>query len=558
MIELEVISGIAQGKRLETSASSISLGRSSQQTIVLSDQGVSRHHGEILLVGKGYQYRDLNSTYGTLLRRKDEQYPIRQAALSDGDELVLGRTDNVIRIVRILSDPIDVHDRPITVLHTEDSGLQPPERSLANDAQALRAMVHFDSILMSPSITTERQALNELVQHLTTLFDKLAYVAILERENEETRPYEFLLLDPNAKVRISSNIIAKVLELKRPFLFKIGGEGTLETEGQRVLLSGGSAITPSGSFGETTGICAPISLKHGNTRYLQIERRKHYETFTEEDVALVNSMVSRVTQHIENIELVRQNQLLNVNASLGVFAYMIGHDIKNYLFFGKRLSDIRDDPLSAHNGILRGIERARKLAQGMKELAAPGNVQVKAFSPEDLSRSVASDFSSLFSDRCSFEVEAAPNLSSITTSEDLLERVIWNAVMNAYHSAENKRSVLTEPPWVRIAIREDNTDSFIIEIKDNAGGIGPRTLEYMQRSFALIRQVYTRQEDLTDVVNAISHMDGFTNSVGLFFMAIAVNDMSGEVSVSTTPNKGSNFRILLPKEIEKLNRLLRF
>jgi len=46
-------------------------------------------------------------------------------------------------------------------------------------------------------------------------------------------------------------------------------------------------------------------------------------------------------------------------------------------------------------------------------------------------------------------------------------------------------------------------------------GIGPRTLEYMQQSFALIRQVHNHEEDLINVVNTINRMEGFTNSVGV-------------------------------------------
>jgi sensor histidine kinase regulating citrate/malate metabolism len=74
----------------------------------------------------------------------------------------------------------------------------------------------------------------------------------------------------------------------------------------------------------------------------------------------------------------------------------------------------------------------------------------------------------------------------------------------------------------------------------------------------MIQQVYTHEEELIHVVDAISHMEGFTNSVGLFFTAVAVNDMSGEISVQTKQRVGSVFRIVLPIKVEALNRLLRF
>ena len=63
---------------------------------------------------------------------------------------------------------------------------------------------------------------------------------------------------------------------------------------------------------------------------------------------------------------------------------------------------------------------------------------------------------------------------------------------------------------------------------------------------------------MIEVVNTINRMEGFTNSVGLFFTGVAVNDMNGEITVSTERGAGSTFRIVLPREIQGLKRLLRF
>ena len=132
--------------------------------------------------------------------------------------------------------------------------------------------------------------------------------------------------------------------------------------------------------------------------------------------------------------------------------------------------------------------------------------------------------------------------------------MLWNLVMNAYSTAENRMSSLRHKPRVDIVVGRGDEDCIEIEVRDTAGGIGPRTLEYMQRSFRLIERVYSHEEDLIDVVNAINGMEGFTNSVGLFFVAVAVNDMDGKVTASTTPKVGSTFRITLPRSIDCLKR----
>jgi signal transduction histidine kinase len=342
-------------------------------------------------------------------------------------------------------------------------------------------------------------------------------------------------------------------------IYEIEGESLLKTQGVEAPISPNSAISRTDED-VMQGICVPIRLHEGVRWYLQLERPTQGRTvrFRQEDLALVRSMATRVEDRIDNLELIHANQRLHANAALGLFAGMIGHDIKNYLFFGKHLSEIRDDPLSMHPGIAKGIERARKLAQGMKDLAAPGHVRLKPFAVRDLVVSTAQEFKSLFGKQCHFECWGGEELEPVTTSEELLSRVVWNLVMNAYHASENRFSSLHAVPIIRVGAAAVEPDSFVVTVEDNVGGIGPRTLEYMQRSFDLIARVYTRQEDLVDVVNEISKMEGFTNSVGLFFTAVAVNDMSGSISVATEPGKGSIFTVQLPREIKTLRNLLRF
>ena len=65
----------------------VSIGRSPGHTVVIDDPFVSRHHGEITLLEKGYQYRDLNSTHGTILTRRGEENYVRQVVLR-GDDLL--------------------------------------------------------------------------------------------------------------------------------------------------------------------------------------------------------------------------------------------------------------------------------------------------------------------------------------------------------------------------------------------------------------------------------------------------------------------------------------
>lgn len=77
------------GQRVPLGDRPVSIGRSSECTVALSDQNVSRRHAEIRPSGRGYAVADLGSTNGTMLngtRISSEQ------VLSDGDILNFGST----------------------------------------------------------------------------------------------------------------------------------------------------------------------------------------------------------------------------------------------------------------------------------------------------------------------------------------------------------------------------------------------------------------------------------------------------------------------------------
>ena len=65
------------------------IGRSRRCDVVVDDPNVSRQHAEIRLQGGSYLLRDLGSTNGTRVNRRD----VRQATLQDGDRIEVGTTE---------------------------------------------------------------------------------------------------------------------------------------------------------------------------------------------------------------------------------------------------------------------------------------------------------------------------------------------------------------------------------------------------------------------------------------------------------------------------------
>ncbi len=96
MITLEIVSGAQRGARREVSEASLTIGRAPQNLLVLPDAHLSSEHGQIFREGETYIYKDLRSTNGSRLLRRDGTMVFVDAThsfevtLQDGDQLLLG------------------------------------------------------------------------------------------------------------------------------------------------------------------------------------------------------------------------------------------------------------------------------------------------------------------------------------------------------------------------------------------------------------------------------------------------------------------------------------
>ena len=105
MIALEVLSGALKGQRFVVREASFTIGRGPFNHIVLPDAHLSSEHAQVFLEDDKYIFKDLRSTNGSRLQRRDGSLFFVDAqtgfevAVSEGDRLLLG-------------DPLE----PVTVL----------------------------------------------------------------------------------------------------------------------------------------------------------------------------------------------------------------------------------------------------------------------------------------------------------------------------------------------------------------------------------------------------------------------------------------------------------
>jgi Nif-specific regulatory protein len=142
MIRLEVKRGLALGRKLESSADVLRIGRAVDNDLVLPDDLVSSEHARILFTGERYVLFDQRSTNGTAVVRDGERVALddangREMALEPGDVIELGSADRVVSVVVTLADDTDFA-RVVAVRKIEE--LIPAEQSIERDTNRLRAL----------------------------------------------------------------------------------------------------------------------------------------------------------------------------------------------------------------------------------------------------------------------------------------------------------------------------------------------------------------------------------------------------------------------------------
>lgn len=83
-----VVQGAQAGAELPVEKALVTIGRASDNDVVIVDENVSRHHCELRFTGAEFEVADLGSTNGIVLNGQT----VQRAALEEGDALELGRT----------------------------------------------------------------------------------------------------------------------------------------------------------------------------------------------------------------------------------------------------------------------------------------------------------------------------------------------------------------------------------------------------------------------------------------------------------------------------------
>ena len=120
----------------------------------------------------------------------------------------------------------------------------------------------------------------------------------------------------------------------------------------------------------------------------------------------------------------------------------------------------------------------------------------------------------------SFEIEIAEDLPPVYASQDALERILINLLINAAQAADKSDS------WVRLNARLGDNDQVIVEVADNGCGMNEKIRARIFEPFFTTK-----------------HRHG--TGLGLYVTQNLVEGLGGNIQVESTATGGSIFRVIL-------------
>ncbi|UCF72873.1 MAG: FHA domain-containing protein [Deltaproteobacteria bacterium] len=330
MPSLDVITNDGRRSNFQIDKERITIGRSKDNNLILSDKTVSRHHAEILETKEGHILKDLGSENGTKLNRKS----IQSILLKHKDEIKIGssslvfltKKDSLVlttdgdyekenkRVIRSLSET-GVIDSQELLVSTQDMKT-PREAAILPASQETQAELErrnkvlwllFEISRQLNSITDFRELLEKIMDLVFRVIDADYGFLILTGDEGESD------LDPlvvkykddqekdKGKLKVSRTIIDKVIHDKEAILTSNAMADSRFDGAKSVFIQKLRSV-----------ICAPLWRKDKIIGVIQLDSVRFDNQFTKDDLELLKATGSQMAMILEQASLnekIRQEEM---------------------------------------------------------------------------------------------------------------------------------------------------------------------------------------------------------------------------------------------------------
>ncbi len=533
----------------------VSIGRSSDNDVVIHDDRVSSFHAAIAFLNKSYFLEDLGSANGTYVN----DIRVHRKRLRDKDEIVIGMT----RLRYYASDPPET-----------------PREFPVRRRKSKEILRHLDPKTPTPD---SLEALSRVHENLKRIYEINGLISSIFDIDELTEKILDIIFPLFGADRGHIMFIDKecgelhlIAEKRRAGSEDASGIAFSRTIAERVLEKEESVITSNASedrrFGRKESIveahiksamCVPIRGRKDQLGVIYVDHRGEAGHFSDDHLQLLTMVANSAGIAIENIRLYEENLKMNVLEAVNDemretnrklkelealkedLINMVVHDMKNPVtntMMGLDMIEIdSESELSGQQTeYLQMAKRNQfKLSEMINNLLEISRLESGAIEIDEvkldvldmINRTVERHSLSMESDKKTVSVSVEPAVQWITADARLLERIISNLLSNAIkHSYPEGEIIVKVVPGPEKGGAE-------ISVRDFGEGI-PK--EYHEEIFDKFYQVGLRE---------LGHKTD--TGLGLAFCRIAAEAHGGSIRVESEPGKGSCFTLLLPDALKQ-------
>jgi adenylate cyclase len=321
MPSLDVITNDGRRSNFQIDKEKITIGRSKDNSLILSDKTVSRYHAEILETKEGYILKDLGSENGTKVNRKS----IQSILLKHKDEIKIGssslvfltKKDSLVlttdgdyekenkQVIKSLSES-GVIDSQELLVSTQDMKT-PKEAAILPASQKTQAELErrnkvlwllFEISRQLNSITDFRDLLKKIMDLVFRVIDADYGFLILtgDEGDSDLDPLVVKYKDDQekdkGKLKVSRTIIDKVIHDKEAILTSNAMADSRFDGAKSVFIQKLRSV-----------ICAPLWRKDKVIGVIQLDSVRFDNQFTKDDLELLKATGSQMAMILEQASL---------------------------------------------------------------------------------------------------------------------------------------------------------------------------------------------------------------------------------------------------------------
>jgi len=525
------------------------IGRSSENTIVIDAQTVSRKHAVIVSREDKYYVNDLDSHNGTFLNGKK----INISTIEDHDRISFGN---------------------LSFLFLRKSKTKPLTKDRLIDANST---ISLDRDELDPSDFLAYAAENARAEWLQESDAPLDEAAVKPFKQAHRRLS--LLYELSERLRSSQNLkqilthgLDLILKAVSPaqralFLLHTGSGGALEvaagrdrTKGEcgndlqisRTLLdwvlsekmalmsqnlSDDIRLKDSDSIQldrHKAVICVPAIARDTVIGALYVDSEDRLEEMTQEDTAFTVAVANELALTIANIRLQRTVIHSERMAAVGLTVSNLAHNIKNLTMINRNAAEMMQDNIARLGDadtakcwkiINDGISKINCLAMDM--LAYVGN-QPLAQRPANINRVIRSAIGSLgrkYENKgIEISLDLSPSVTEWEIDEKQFQQALINLIVNAVDAVGDK-----EDGTIRISSTIRSDDRLVVSVQDNGCGMSP---EERKKIFELF----------------FTTKGSAGNGLGLPMVSKFIESSGAKLMVNSKLDKGSTFKMIFPQK----------